>query len=102
MTVGGDRIEAKIDLLVQAEGRLTNTIRSSATPLSAKYLIVRSRQTPVGASSISRERSTACNTSAQSASTPAFTLQKLFRHPNVINPFSSAGKELTGISLTIG
>ena len=51
---------------------------------------------------MSRERSTALRTWAQSFRTEAFTLQKLFRQPNVMWPLSKAGKALTAGSLASG
>ena len=50
----------------------------------------------------SREPSTASRTWTQSFRTESLSLQKLLRQPNVMKPFSRAGKALVAGSLASG
>ena len=106
--VVGNRIQSDVDAVVStastaawAGGRRTSRDRGQRLPRPAGPASCW-RCVPSPARSVSRERSTALRTRAQIFRTSGLTLQKLLRQPNVIYPFSAAGRALTAGSLSSG
>ena len=73
------------------ERRSAKATRPDSMPCFPRTSKTRRRGSPGGARRTSLDSATSRITLAQSSKPPALTLQKLFKHPNVIRPSASAG-----------
>ena len=102
MSVIGKRVQTDVDAVIQLQIFLPRLTCRQIRPVPDRFPLLTSDPTsaaddcPAAPAAAAASSHTAAARVAHSASTPSFTLQKLFRQPKVIKPFASAGKRLTG------